>query len=332
MKIIAYRRLFLLIGAVIVLTAGALVATFGVKAGIDFTGGSLTEVRYENVPEKSAVETALFELALENSSVRQSEGELGTSYIVTTRTLTVEEQRVLEEKLLTLGENSSVIRTTSVGPVIGAEMKDKAAWAIGAVLVVIIIYVAFAFLGVGVPVSSWVYGSMTVLVLFHDILVPIAVMSVLGAWWGIEADVLFVTALLTILGYSVNDTIVIFDRVREKLVQNRTESKLTVIEPGGIEREEVTYTLTKPFDQIVGEAVSDTMARSINTSLTVLFALIALYFFGSVVTQTFALILIAGVIAGAYSSIFIASPLLVAYAEWQAKKAVAKPVTEDVKA
>jgi preprotein translocase subunit SecF len=320
MKIIALRKLFLVIGAIIVLVSGAVVAVFGLTPGIDFTGGALTEVRYVAVPEKSAVEAVLAELSLGDGSVRQSTGELGTSYIVTTRTLTPEEQNSLETNLQALDAESTVIRTTSVGPVIGEELADKAVWAIGAVLLMIIIYVAFAFVGVGTPVSSWVYGSMTVLVLFHDILVPVAVMSVLGVLWGVQVDVLFVTALLTILGYSVNDTIVIFDRVREKLTQNRTEARTKIVEPGGIEREEVVYTLTKPFDEIVGEAVSDTMARSINTSLTVLLALIALYFFGSVVTQTFALILIAGVIAGAYSSIFIASPLLVQYAQWQAAK------------
>lgn len=320
MFIILHRYLFLSIGAAIVLGALAIVLIFGLKPGIDFTGGSLTEVRFTTTPEKSQIESTLTGLGYSDSSVRLSTGELGESYIITTRTLSVEEQAGLETALLAVSEGGSVIRTTTVGPVVGEEMKDKSVWAIGAVLLMIILYVAYAFLGVGTPVKSWVYGTMTVLVLFHDILVPIAVMSLLGYFLGVEVDVLFVTALLTILGYSVNDTIVIFDRVREKLTQNRTEHRQTIEEIGGITREEVTYTLTKPFDQIVGEAVNDTMARSINTSVTVLLALLALYFFGSVVTETFALVLIAGVFAGAYSSIFIASPLLVAYAEWQAKR------------
>lgn len=323
MPIIQKRRLFLTIGALIVVTAGLIVATLGLRPGIDFTGGTLTEVRYGALPEKSAIEAVLDEQGLANSAIRESSGEFGTSYIVTTRTLQVDEQKVLSEKLTSIGSDASVIRTTSVGPVIGQEMRDKAYWAIGAVLLVTTIYVAFAFMGIGKPVSSWVYGSMTVLVLFHDILVPVAVMSLLGYFMGLEVDVLFVTALLTILGYSVNDTIVIFDRVREKLVANRTEHRRTIIEPGGIERDEVDYTLNRPFADLVGEAVSETMPRSINTSLTVLFALLALYFFGSVVTQTFALVLIAGVFAGAYSSIFIASPMLVTYADWQTKRAVA---------
>ncbi len=324
MPIIKNRRLFLIIGAAIVFVAGLIVATLGLRLGIDFTGGTLTEVKYGTVPEKGVIESTLAELGFENSVVRESSGEFGASYIVTTRTLEVEEQKDLTEKLTSLGSDATVMRTTSIGPVIGEEMKDKAFWAIGAVLLVTIIYVAFAFVGIGTPVSSWIYGSMTVLVLFHDILVPIAVMSLLGHFMGLEVDVLFVTALLTILGYSVNDTIVIFDRVREKLVQNRTEHRRKIVEVGGMEHDEVTYTLNRPFSDLVGEAVDETMTRSINTSLTVLFALLALYFFGSAVTQTFVLVLIAGVFAGAYSSIFIASPLLVAYAEWQAKREVSK--------
>jgi preprotein translocase subunit SecF len=320
MFIITYRKLFLMIGAAIVLVAAAIVFTLSLKPGIDFTGGALTEVQYQSLPEKSAIEAVLNESGLENSAIRQSAGELGTSYIITTRTLSVEEQKNIEAKLLAVSPDSKIIRTTSVGPVIGAELADKAYYALFAVSLMIIIYVAIAFVGIGTPVSSWVYGCMTVLVLVHDILVPVAVMSLLGYFAGLEVDVLFVTALLTILGYSVNDTIVIFDRVREKLQQNRTEHKKTVKEVGGMDRTEVTYTLNKPFDELVGQAVDETMVRSVNTSLTVLFALIALYFFGSVVTQTFALVLIAGVIAGAYSSIFIASPLLVTYAEYTSKR------------
>ncbi len=324
MPIIKHRKIFLIIGALIVIGAAVVVVVIGLKPGIEFTGGSLTEVRYGTLPTKIEIESVLTELDLANSAIRESAAETGLSYIVTTRTLSVDEQKNLESRLTAIEEGSSIVRTTTVGPVIGEEMKNKAYWAIAAVLLVTVIYVAFAFKGIGKPVSAWIYGSFTVLVLFHDILVPIAVMSLLGYFFGLEVDMLFVTALLTILGYSVNDTIVIFDRVREKLVQNRIEHRRKIEEPGGISHEEVTYTITRPFADLVGEAVSETMPRSINTSLTVLFALLALYFFGSEVTQTFALVLIAGVFAGAYSSIFIASPLLVAYEEWQAKRQVIK--------
>jgi preprotein translocase subunit SecF len=161
---------------------------------------------------------------------------------------------------------------------------------------------------------------MTIIILFHDVLVPMAFASIMGHFAGAEIDVLFVTVLLTILGFSVNDTIVIFDRVREKLKQNRTEHRTTISIPGGKDEVKITYTLTKPFADVVGQAVDETMTRSINTSLTVLIALVALYFFGSSVTKMFTLSLMVGIVAGAYSSIFIATPLLVWYQEWQENK------------
>ncbi len=321
MYIIRHRKLFLIIGALIVGGALATVALFGLKPGIDFTGGSLMEVRYGTQPEKSQVEEAVTALNLGNFSVRHSESEAGSGYLVTTKDLTEAERASLEGALTSIGSESELVRFTSIGPVIGQELQDKAVWAIAAVLGLIIIYVAFAFAGVGAPVSSWIYGFMTILILFHDILIPVAFVSLMGQLAGAEVDVLFVTVLLTILGFSVNDTIVIFDRVREKLKQNRTETKEYIPVPGGKDEEKITYTLTKPFDEVVGQAVDETMTRSINTSLTVLIALIALYIFGSSVTQMFVLSLIVGVIAGAYSSIFIASPLLVVYQEWQEKRA-----------
>lgn len=320
MDIIRNKKIFLIIAATIVFSGLAIVALFGLKSGIDFTGGSLTEVRFGTLPEKGEVESVMAELALGNTSVRQSESEAGSGYLVTTRSLTEEERVMLETKLTALGSDGELVRFTSIGPVIGEELKDKAVWALGAVLGLIIIYVAFVFAGVGAPVSSWVYGFMTILVLGHDILVPVAFMSLMGYFAGTEADVLFVTVLLTILGFSVNDTIVIFDRIREKLKLNRTEKRKTVSVIGGKDEVHITYKLTRPFAEIVGEAIDETMVRSVNTSLTVLMALIALYFFGSSVTQIFALTLMVGIIAGAYSSIFIASPLLVLYQEWQDKR------------
>lgn len=320
MGIIKHKKLFLAIGALIVLVAAAIVLQFGLKPGIDFTGGSLMEVRYSTQPEKAAVEAVVAELNLGEASVRESSSEAGDGYLVTTRDLTDAERETLETKLVGLSEGGQLVRFTSIGPVIGQELKDKAGWAMGAVLLLIIIYVAIAFAGVGAPVSSWVYGFFTILVLGHDIIVPVAFMSLMGEFAGAQADVLFVTVLLTILGFSVNDTIVIFDRIREKLQQNRTESRVNIPVPGGKDEVKITYTLTRPFGDLVDEAINETMTRSINTSLTVLLALLALYFFGSSVTQIFALTLIVGVIAGAYSSIFIASPLLVWYQEWQERR------------
>ena len=317
MDIIANRKIFLLIAAAIVVTAIGIIATFGLRFGIDFTGGSLTEVSYEVSPDKAAVEEVVATLGLTSASVRESVDEAGNdSYLIRTRDLSESERLELSSAATELGTGGEVSRFTSIGPVIGQELRDKAVWAIGGVLLVIILYVAYAFAGIGTPVRSWTYGGITILVLMHDILIPTAVMSLLGLFLGAEIDVLFVMALLAVLGYSVNDTIMIFDRVREQLVANRTEHRVER-EEAGIVMADVTYTLDKPYTELVASAVSQSMARSINTSVTTIVSLVALYFIGGDVTQTFALVLLAGVVAGTYSSICIASPLVVAYAKWR---------------
>lgn len=317
---ITYKKLFLGIGTAIMLGSILTISVLGLNLGIDFTGGALTEVAYGERPEKETLEAAIAPLDLGGFSLRESIDETGReAYILRTRDLS-ESERVAVEDAMTAGvEESEVTRFTSIGPVIGQELKDKAAWAIAAVILVIVLYVAFAFRGIKQPVGGWVYGGITVFVLIHDVLVPAALMSVLGVMAGAEIDVLFVTAILAVLGYSVNDTIVVFDRVRENLMENRTE-KITEVDVGaGVTRKDVEYIYNKPFGEIVGSAVSQSLARSINTSLTTFLALSALYFFGGDVTQTFALVLMAGVLAGTYSSICIANPLLVMWSERRGK-------------
>ncbi len=322
MPVITHKKIFLSVAAIVMLVSAVIVGTLGLKMGIDFTGGSLTEVAYSEAPTQVEIEEVLQEFDLGGFSVRGSDDEAGrTAFLIRTRDLSEPEREAVSAAVTSIGDGGEVTRFTSIGPVIGQELRDKAAWAIGGVALIIVFYVAFAFSGIGVPVSSWVYGLVTIIVLIHDVLVPTALMALLGHFAGVEVDVLFVMALLAVLGYSVNDTIVVFDRVRENLVKNRKEKRTKKTEPGGIVKEEVEYTLTAPYDEIVGSAVKETLARSINTSITTMAALVALYFIGGSVTQTFALILIAGIIAGAYSSICIASPLVVAYSEWKNKKA-----------
>lgn len=321
MFFITYRKYFVLIGALIMLASIAIVFSLGLKVGIDFTGGSLMEVSYATPVEKTSVEETVAAFDFGGVSVRESVNESGQeAFFIRTRDLNDEERSGLGEQLTALGEGGTVDRFTTVGPVIGQELRDKAGYAVAGVILIIVFYVAFAFAGIGTPVSSWIYGLVTIVVLIHDVIVPTALMSLLGHFTGTEVDVLFIMALLAVLGYSVNDTIVIFDRVRENLMKNRTEKRTKRTEPGGIVIEDVVYTLTAPYEEIVGSAVKETMARSINTSLTTLAALVALYFIGGAVTQTFALVLMVGVFAGAYSSVCIASPLVVIYAEWKAKQ------------
>lgn len=321
MPIIKYRRIFLGIAAVIVAVSVGLIAGLGLRVGIDFSGGALTEVAYRAVPTQVAVESLLAdELEFVGFSVRASTDEAGRSaYLISTKDLSESERIKFHTALTHIGGGGEVTRFTSIGPVIGQELRDKAVWALAGVLLVIVLYVAYAFAGIGTPVRSWAYGGITILVLLHDILVPTALMAVLGMILGVEIDVLFVMALLAVLGYSVNDTIVVFDRVRERLIANRTEYTVEREEAGIVHRD-TTYTLTRPYSELVGEAVSGTLARSINTSVTTIMALLALYILGGDVTQNFALVLLAGVIAGTYSSICIASPLVVEYAKWRGVK------------
>lgn len=319
---ITYSKIFVSISAVIVVASLCIVSFFGLNLGIDFTGGSLTEVAYTERPAVTDLEIELDTLDLGGYSLRASVDDTGRDgYILRTRDLSETERQSVESVVTGAGSEAELVRFTSIGPVIGEELKSKAVWAIAGVIMVIIIYVAIAFSGVGKPVGSWVYGGITILVLVHDVLLPTALMSLLGVIAGVEVDVLFVMALLAVLGYSVNDTIVVFDRVRENLILHREEHKKKITE-AGVMREEITYTFTKPFSEIVGMSVSDTLLRSINTSFTTLLALITLYIFGGAVTETFALILIVGVLAGTYSSIFLANPLLLYIANRETAKEV----------
>lgn len=303
MFVIRHLKLYALITVVIFVVSTVLISVFGLKLSIDFTGGSLTEVSYTEVPSKAEVEDTLNHAGLSGYSVRGSEDEEGRAgYIIRTKDLTETERESLVEEVEALGSEGEVTRFTTIGPVIGEELKSKAKWAIGAVVIIIVLYVAFAFRGLKKPVSSWVYGGITILALVHDVLIPTAVMSLLGYFVGVEVDVLFVMAILAVLGYSVNDTIVVFDRVRENLLE-REEKKTG-----------------EQFEHLIGRSVEQTLMRSINTSFTTILVLVALYVWGGEVTKYFAIVLIAGVVAGAYSSIFIANPMLVLYAERQEAK------------
>jgi preprotein translocase subunit SecF len=179
------------------------------------------------------------------------------------------------------------------------ELQSKAVKAIAVVILMIVLFVTFAFRKVSKQVASWKYGLATIIALAHDVIIPTGIFVFLGHVAGIEIDLLFVTGLLAILGYSVHDTIVVFDRVRENL------SLTSNVRTG------------EEFEVVVGKSVSQTFARSINTSLTIFITLLALFIYGSSATATFALLLIVGLIAGTYSSIFVASPLLVTFYKLQ---------------
>jgi len=296
MFIIKYKKIFIGISIGLVILSLISLFTFGLKIGIDFKGGALTEVYYSGeIPDQISVVASVKEAGLGEALI-QPTGENG--FIVKTKDLS-EPERVLLFSALNLGDKytGEVKNFSSIGPSVGKELAKKAIVAIILVSLAIILFIAFAFRHVSKPVSSWRYGLIAIVSLLHDVIIPVGIFSLLSHFKGAEVDTLFVVAILTVLGLSVSDTIVVFDRIREN-IRNRFSAN---------------------FGETVGRSLTQSYQRSINTSLTVILVLLSLYFFGPSSTKYFALMMTAGMFFGTYSSIFLASPLLVLTEEWQTK-------------
>ena len=296
MWVVNYRKLFYSISGILVIASFVSLAVWGLKPGIDFVGGTLIDVQYQNGrPDQTVLATSLTAID-SSSSVRPSGAD---EYIIRLKPVDQTEKAVIMTALSLNGTATTTIKTfDSIGPVLGAEALRKALVSIFLVLIGIVLFITFAFRKVSEPVSSWKYGLTAIVALAHDVIIPTGVFSILGHFAGYEVDTLFVTALLVILGFSVHDTIVVFDRVRENLRH---------------------ASANKPFADVVGESVGQTFTRSINTSLTTLIALVVLYIFGGSTTEHFSLTLIIGIAVGTYSTIFIGSPLLVTIEKWSKK-------------
>lgn len=292
MFVVKYKNLFFLFSGLLILGSLWSLWRYGLKLGIDFTGGSIVEVNYAGErPTADKVRTITGKLNLGPVAV-QLAGDNGV--ILRLKTLTEEEHQSL---LKSLPPTPVEERFSSIGPTVGRELTKRGLIAIGLVTVLIIAFIAFAFRQVSRPVSSWKYGVVAFIALLHDLVIPTGVFSYLGATRGVEADALFLTGLLTILGLSIHDTIVVFDRIRENLKKK----------------------VSPHFAETVGQSLSETFGRSLNTSLTIIFVLVVLYLYGAAATQNFALLMAIGVAVGTYSSIFIASPLLVVWEKWSQK-------------
>ena len=300
MFIIKHKKIFLGISVFLIFLSVVLFFVFGVKVGIDFKGGAFTEVVYqEERPEQLLLSQNLEFLNL-GSFLLQPTGKKG--YIVKSRELTEIEHTLLLKTFSLDGKNNlTEVGFNSIGPSVGRELTRKAIVAIILVSLAIIFFIAFAFRKVSHPVSSWKYGFIAIITLLHDVIIPVGLFVVLSHYYGVEIDTLFVVALLTILGLSVSDTIVIFDRIRENLKNAGGSGKVS-------------------FSEIIGRSLEQSFVRSICTSFTVILVLLALVFFGPVSTKYFALMLTVGMFFGTYSSIFLASPLLVLVEEWQKRK------------
>lgn len=304
MFIIKNRKIFYIFSAVLIVASILSLFVWGLELGIDFKGGSVIEVRYVDArPDALVIRDNMAKLAGEISLGNYTLQSIGdTDYSIKSRLVTDAERQQIENAF----SNNGAIKTetkkvNSIGPLIGKEAAQKAFISVILVLLCIVLFIAFVFRKVSKPVSSWKYGLMAIVALAHDVIIPIGVFSILGHFLGYEVDTLFVTALLVILGFSIHDTIVVYDRIRENLNHsNRDNDK-------------------KTFETIVGESVSQTFVRSINTSMSTILALVVLYFLGPEATKHFSLALIIGVAIGTYSSIFIASALLVTIEKFQKK-------------
>ncbi len=300
MSLKRFQNYFFVLPTIAVVLSIAALAFWGLQLGIDLKGGSLLQVTYpEGRPDLTLIEEKV--TALGYGEVRiQAANE--NDYVLRMRDLSVEEKGALDEVLADAGTVEEV-QFTTVGPSIGEELMQKAWWAIGLVVITTIIFIAFAFRGVSIPVPSWKYGVVAIITLAHDVLIPSGLFAFLGHVRGAEVGALFIVALLTILGISINDTIVIFDRIRENLKRNIDAKK------------------AEPYADVVWRSVTQTIARSFNTSFTVIIVLLSLYFIGPDSTKDLALTLIVGMVAGSYSSIFLASPLLIVIEKFQKKTA-----------
>ncbi len=297
-QFIKYSKLWISIGLAVSIVALAFIFVWGLRPGIDFTGGSLMEVEFSQERPSPEVVVKIFEEnGINNTSVQKAEDN---NLIIRTSFLNEEKHQQVLKKIQEVSKDNGLIeqRFETIGASVSKQLRERAILAIIFVSLGVILYVAYAFRKVSQPVKSWKYGALALVAVLHDLLLVMGVFAILGRFKGVEVDVAFVVALLTVLGYSINDTIVVYDRVRENLIHRGNRS----------------------FAEVVNDGLNQTFARSINTTLTTLLPLFALFFFGGPTIHNFVLALLIGVASGAYSSIFIASPLLALVEQWQRTK------------
>jgi len=292
-NIIRHRKLWFGISIILIVPGVISLILWGLKPGIDFTGG--TELEIESITQTKAQEITTA-AGGQNVTVTTSGGN---NVLIRFKSPNDETAKKTIEQINADAAQISakVISVDNVGPAVSRDITKNALIAISLASIAIVVYIAFAFRNAPPPVSPWSFGICAIIAMLHDTLFVIGVFSLLGHFRGVEVDSLFVTAVLTVIGFSVHDTIVVFDRIRENLRR-----------------------YNKPFEQIVNQSIIETFTRSINTSLTVVITLLALYLFGGASIKHFILALLIGIISGTYSSIFNASPLLVVWNNYKHKK------------
>jgi len=290
-----YSKIYYIVSAVLIVASIVSLFAYGLKFGIEFTGGAVIDLTFTNQrPSNDQIKNQLSEFNLSDLTVKPVGNQGATLQLSGVDEAT--HQKILSKlnELSPVQENSFQY----IGPSVGQELRNKTEIAILLALVAITIYIAFAFRKVSRPVSSWKYGITSLIALIHDILIPLGLFSVLGKFYNVEITIPVVAALLTVLGFSVHDTIVIFDRIRENILRRGMGN----------------------FQETVDWSLNQTIGRSLSTVFSTLIVLFAIFFFGGDTLKYFALTLIVGITSGAYSSIFIASPLLVSWKSYDEKK------------
>lgn len=287
MDFIKNRKIFYGISGIIMIISLLSLLIFGFKLGIDFTGGALWEISTAGDINQSIEKIKNY---LEENGISQINVQTTSENSLILRFQNISEEKHIQllEGLKKLISSIEERRFESIGPSIGEELKTKSIWATILVFLGILIYLWYAFRHSSFKIPSYRYGILAVLVLMHDAIFIMGLFSILGKLWGWEVNSDFLVALLVVVGYSVHDTIVVFDRIRENL---RLKTKETL-------------------ENIINLSIQQTLVRSLNASLTTIFPLIALYFFGPLSTKILATAMITGIIIGTYSSICLAAPLL----------------------
>lgn len=284
LHLMRHKGLFFILSSLVILPGLFYLITGNLKFGIDFTGGLLLEYKLEEVVSTDQLRTTITGLGIDVGAITDSGNN---TYIIRTKPVEIDKLNELK-RVITESSKFEIRREESVGPIIGAELKQKAI--IGTILacVMIVLYITYSFRKVPKPASSFRFGVAAVVALIHDVLVLVGSFAIFGKFFGVEVDTLSVTAVLTVIGFSVHDTIVVFDRIRENMPKH----------------------LGMKFSDVADLSIVQTLARSLNTSLTVLIVLLALLLFGGGSIYWFVMALLIGIISGTYSSIFNATALL----------------------
>lgn len=284
------KILWLAISVVIMIPGIIALSVWKLPLGIDFRGGAQFELKFDKAPTQEALKQKITSYPeARGVTVTTAEGE---SFIVRVLPISEGEYKEISKKLETDFGTYTEKQFQSVGPSVSKDLTRKAITAVVIATLLIILYLAYSFRGVSHPVSSWRFGLVAAVALLHDLLISIGVFAILAHYFNYEVDSSFITAMLTIMGFSVHDTIVVFDRIRENLTKNRVAT-------------------AAEFEQVADDSLGETLNRSIATSLTVIFTLSALAILGGESIRGFVVTLLVGIFIGTYSSIFTATPLLV---------------------